>query len=152
MTRSEWDRLKANESKLVDIDLERTPAGGVEEAASAIASLAAEWSSHTERVEVWPYRGAAGRPRALAVQKYLVLENLTRRLNVAKFAERVATEDSPQSRNFLRERVFLVTEAREKGRWEPKARAVGGSHSRDKPLLPSKHETPSGFPPPPDAR
>jgi len=92
----------------------------LDEAASAIA---AECSVYTERIEVWPYR-TAERPRALTVQNYLVLENLTRRLNVPKFAERVATEHSPQLRKHLREHVFLVMEHREKGRWEPKARAV----------------------------
>src|SRR5205807_2259765 len=31
MTRAEWERLKAHEGKLVEIDVERLPAGGVEE-------------------------------------------------------------------------------------------------------------------------
>jgi hypothetical protein len=123
MTRPEWERLRAEEAKLVEIEFQRTPAGSLDEAASAIASLAAECSVHTERIEVWPYR-AAERPRALTVQTYLFLENLTRRLNVPKFAERVAMKDLPQLRKHLREHVFLVNEGSEKGRWEPKARAV----------------------------
>jgi hypothetical protein len=42
MTRAEWERLKAREGKIVEIDLERTPCGGLEESASVIAGLAAE--------------------------------------------------------------------------------------------------------------
>src|SRR5882724_225703 len=42
MTRTEWERLRAHEGKLVEIDLERAPAGSLEESASAIAGLAAE--------------------------------------------------------------------------------------------------------------
>ena len=37
MTRIEWERLRAHEGKLVEVDVERAPVGGVEAAASAIA-------------------------------------------------------------------------------------------------------------------
>jgi hypothetical protein len=119
MTHPEWERLRAQEGKLVEIDLERTPAGSLEQAASVIALLAAECCVHTERIEVWPYH-AAESPTALNVQSYFVLESLTRRLNVPMFAERASTKDSPTLRKCLREHVFVVTEQPDKGRWEPK--------------------------------
>ena len=56
--------------------------------------------------------------------KYLVLQNLARRLNVPLFAERSSTQDSPKLRKHLREHVFIVKERPDKGRWEPKARAL----------------------------
>jgi hypothetical protein len=52
MTGTEWERLRAHEGKLLEIDLERAPAGGVEKSASVIACLAADCSVHTERIEV----------------------------------------------------------------------------------------------------
>jgi len=107
MTRPEWERLRAQEGKLVEVDLERAPAGDVGEAASAIASLAAEHAVHTERIEVWRYHPTEP-PTASDVQVYL----------------RASTEDSPKLRKHLREHVFIVKDRPDKGRWEPKARAL----------------------------
>jgi hypothetical protein len=123
MTRSEWERLRAHEGKVVEIDVERTPADGVGAAASAIAALAAECSVHTERIEVWRYNPKDG-PTPHDVQGYLVLEGLTRRLNVPMFAERASSHDSPRLRKHLRENVFVVREQPDEGRWEAKARAL----------------------------
>src|SRR3989442_607155 len=58
MTRTEGERLRAHEGKLVDIDVERAPAGGVEESASGIASRSAACSGHTQRVEGWRYKAS----------------------------------------------------------------------------------------------
>jgi hypothetical protein len=52
MARPEWERVRAHQGQLVEIDLERTPARSLGEAASAIGSLAAEHSVHSERLEV----------------------------------------------------------------------------------------------------
>ena len=123
MTHPEWERLRAHEGKLVELEFERTPEGSLGEAASAIASLAAECAVHTGRIEVWPYH-ARDRPTPYNVQDYVVLENLARRLNVPKFAERASAEDSPMLRKRLREHVFVVKAQPDKGRWQPKARAL----------------------------
>lgn len=124
MGRTEWERLKAHERRLIEIDIERTPAAGVEEAASVIACLAAERSVHTERIEVWPY-SATDDPTPSSVQDYLVIQNLTpRRIDVPKFAERASTRDSPMLRKYLREHVFIVKDRRDEGRREAKARAL----------------------------
>jgi hypothetical protein len=40
MTRAEWQRFRSQEGRLIGIDLERTPAGGLAEAAVVIAALA----------------------------------------------------------------------------------------------------------------
>jgi hypothetical protein len=90
MTRPEWERFRAHEGKLVEIDLERSPAGSLGEAASAIASLTAEYSVHTERIEVWRYH-VKNPPTPENVHDYLVLENLSRHVNVPTFAERAST-------------------------------------------------------------
>jgi len=45
-------------------------------------------------------------------------------VNVPMFAERASAQDSPKLRNHLREHVFIVKERPDKGRWEPKARAL----------------------------
>lgn len=45
-------------------------------------------------------------------------------MNVPMFAERASAQDSPKLRNHLREHVFIVKERPDKGRWEPKARAL----------------------------
>ena len=123
MTLAEWNRLRTFEGMVVEIDLEPAPAGGIEESASVIAGLAAEHFVHTERIEVWRY-SAKDQPTPHNVQEYLVFENLTRRVNVPMFAERASTHDSPELRKHLREHVFIVKERRDKGRWEPKARAL----------------------------
>ena len=81
LSRPEWERLRAHERQLVEIDLERPPARGVEEAASAIASLAAEYSIHTERLEVWRYH-ATDPPTPSNVQDYLVLDHQIGRAHV----------------------------------------------------------------------
>jgi hypothetical protein len=67
---------------------------------------------------------ARDRPTPDNVQDYLVFENLARRLNVPKFAERASAEDSPMLRTHLREHVFIVKAQPDKGRWQPKARAL----------------------------
>jgi hypothetical protein len=123
MARPEWERVRAHQGQLVEIDLERAPAGSFGEAASAIASLAAEHSVHSERLEVWPYH-ASEAPTASNVHEYLVLEDLARRVHVPMFAERVSTEDSPKLRKYLRRHVFVVKALPDRGRWEPKARAL----------------------------
>src|SRR5207247_716970 len=123
MTRSEWQQLRAHEGKLVEIDVERAPAGSTGESASGIAGLAAECSVHTERIEVWRH-DAKGQPTPHNVHEYLILENLARRLNLPMFAERAATQDSPKLRKHLREHVFIVKERPDKGRWEAKERAL----------------------------
>ncbi len=123
MTRTEWERLRAHEGKLVEIDLERAPTGGVAESASVIACLAAEYSVHTARIEVWRY-SEKDQPTPHNVQEYLVLENLTRRVNLPMFAERASTQDSPKLRKHLREHVFIVKARPDKGRWQAKARAL----------------------------
>jgi hypothetical protein len=123
MTRPEWERFRAHERKLVEIDLERAPAGSLGEAASAVASLAAEYWVHTGRIEVWRFH-AKDPPTPENVQDYVVLENLSRHVSVPMFAERASTQDSPKLRKHLREYVFIVKAQPDKGRWEPKARAV----------------------------
>jgi hypothetical protein len=124
MTRPEWERLRAHEGKLVEIEFERVPSGSLEESASVIAGLAAECSVHVERIEVWRYN-AKDRPAPFCnVHEYLVLQNLARQLNVPMFAERASTRDSPKLRKHLREHVFIVKDRADKGRWEPKARAL----------------------------
>ena len=100
MARAEWERLRAHEGKLVEIDLERAPTGGAAESASVIACLAAEYSVHTARIEVWRY-SEKDQPTPYNVQEYLVLEYLTRRVNLPMFAERASTQDSPNLRKHL---------------------------------------------------
>jgi len=123
MARAEWKRLRAHEGTLVEIDLERAPTGGAAESASVIACLAAEYLVHTARLEVWRY-SEKDQPTPYNVQEYLVLENLTRRVNLPMFAQRVSTQDSPNLRKHLREHVFIVKELPDKGRWQAKARVL----------------------------
>jgi hypothetical protein len=123
MARAEWERFRAHEGKLVEIDLERTPTGDESESASVIACLAAECSVHTARIEVWRYN-EKDQPRLNDIVRYLVLENLARRLNLPMFAQRAKTEDSPKLGKHLRENVFVVKERPDKGRWEAKAQAL----------------------------
>ena len=54
----------------------------------------------------------------------MVLEDLTRQLNVPMFAERAATQDSPKLQKQLREHVFIVKAQPDKARWQMKARAL----------------------------
>ena len=96
MARAEWERLTAHEGELVEIDVERVPTVGVGEPASVIACLASQYSVHTARIEVWRY-DEKDRPRPYNLQKYLVLEDFTRRVNLPMFAERASTKDSPRS-------------------------------------------------------
>lgn len=72
---------------------------------------------------MWRY-DAKDRPTPYNVQEYLVLEYLTRRVNVPMFAERASTQDSPKLRKHLREHVFIVKARPDKGRWQAKARAL----------------------------
>jgi len=124
MTRPEWERLRAHEGELVEIDLERAPSGSLEESASIIAGLAAECPVHVDRIEVWRYN-ATDRPKPhSSVHEYLVLQSLARQLNVPMFAERVGIQDSPKLRRHLRGNVFIVKEQPDRGRWELKARVV----------------------------
>jgi hypothetical protein len=123
MTRLDWERLRAHEGKLVEIDVERIPVGGVEATASTIACSAAEYPVHTERIEVWRYNPTDG-PTPESVEDYLVLENLVRRVNVPMFAERSSARDSPPLRKHLRDHVFIVKQRPDTGRFEPKARVL----------------------------
>lgn len=123
MARAGWERLRDHEGRLVEIDLEQAPAGGVAESASMIASLAAEYLVHAARLEVWRYR-ENDQPTPYNVQEYLVLENLTRRVNLPIFAERASTPDSPNLRKHLRGHVFVVKELPDQGRWPAKARVL----------------------------
>jgi hypothetical protein len=123
MTRLDWEQLRAHEGKLVEIDVERVPAGGVEAVASAIACLAADYPVHTERIEVWRYNPKDG-PTPDSVEDYVVLESLARRVNVPMFAERASVQDSPKLRTHLREHVFIVKQRPDTGRFEPKARIL----------------------------
>jgi len=123
MARGDWQLFRNHEGKLIELDVERTPTAGVAEYGAAIAGLAADCSVHTERIEVWRYNKKEP-PSPHNIQDYLVLENLTRRINLAKFAERVSTQDTPNLRKHLREHVFLVKARPDKGRWELKARAL----------------------------
>jgi hypothetical protein len=123
MTRIEWQRLRAHEGKLVEVDVERVPVSGVEAAASAIACVAAEYPVQTERIEVWRY-DPKDEPTPDSVEDYVVLENLAQRVNVSMFAERASMADSTKLRTHLREHVFIVRKQPDKGRWEPKARVL----------------------------
>ena len=123
MSRPEWERFRSLEGQLVEIELERMPAGGLAELASTIAALAAQSHVQTEKIEVWRYT-EQDRPGFHNVQDYLVLENFMRQINLPKFAERAATQDTPALRKHFRERVFIVKKRPDKARWEPKARAL----------------------------
>lgn len=123
VTRADWKRLRTHEGTVVEMDLERTPTGGVAEWSSRIACLAAECSVGTERIEVWRYK-ENDQPTLKSIERYLILDNLLRRLNLPMFAERTGTEDTPKLRKHLREHVFIVKERPDKGRWEPKTRSV----------------------------
>jgi hypothetical protein len=123
MTRAEWERFRSCEGQLVEVELERVPAGGLADAASAIAALAAQCPVQTLRLEVWRY-SEQGSPSPLNVQDYLVLENFARQINLPKFAARASTRDAPTLRRHLREHVFLVKARPDKARWEPKIRAL----------------------------
>ena len=96
MTRAEWGRLKDLEGKIVEIDLERTPCGSLEESASVIAGLAAECPVHADRIEVWRYNPKDEPTPYSNVHEYLILQNLGRQLNVPMFAERVRTQGLPR--------------------------------------------------------
>jgi|SRR5262245_12268293 len=123
MAQAQWEQLKAHEGRLVEIDLERVPTG-LAEAASVIAGLAAECHVESGLIEVWPYN-EQDPPAPLNVQRYLIIDNLTpRRLNLQKFAERASTQDSPDLQKYLRDHVFIVKVQPERGRWEPKGRAI----------------------------
>jgi hypothetical protein len=93
MTRSEWERLRGVEGKVIEIELARLPGGGVQESSAGIARLAGECSVERARIEVWPYK-ANERPRIDHIHRYVVFENLGRRVNLPKFAERVSTSDT----------------------------------------------------------
>jgi hypothetical protein len=123
MARAEWERFRSHEGQLIEIELERTPPGGIAASSAAIATLAAECSVHTEGIEVWRYIEQE-RPGPHSVQDYRVLESLTRRINLPKFTERVSTQATPSLRKYLREHVFIVKERPDKGRWEAKAGAL----------------------------
>src|SRR2546429_4326472 len=56
-------------------------------------------------------------------QDYLVVESLTRQVNLPMFAEKASTQNSQKLRKHLREHVFIVSDRPEKGRREAKARA-----------------------------
>jgi hypothetical protein len=88
-----------------------------------IACLAAEYSVHTARIQVWRYR-EKDQPTPYNVQEYLVLEYLTRRVKLPMFAERASTQGSPNLRKYLRDHVFIVKERLDEGRWQAKARAL----------------------------
>ena len=118
--RPEWDRLRAHEGKLVEIELELAVPGSLEEAAAVIAALAAECSVEKSRIEIWPYRENDER-MVEHVQDYVILENFARRLNLPMFAERAGTQDSPKLRKHLRQHVFLGRRLPENGRWMPRA-------------------------------
>lgn len=123
MARAGWERFRSHEGQLVEIELERVPAGGLAEPASAIAALAARCHVQTERIEVWRYTEQE-RPGPHNVHDYLVLENFTQKIHLPKFAERVSIPDTPNLRKHLRDHIFLVRARPDKGRWEPKARAL----------------------------
>src|SRR5262249_42603161 len=123
MARAEWQQLRSHEGRLVEINLERVERGGVAMAAAAIAALAAGQSVHAERVEVWPYSETEA-PSPAKLQNYVVLEDLTQRINVVMFAKHASVTASPQLRKHLREHVFVARQETENGRWEPKTRAV----------------------------
>jgi hypothetical protein len=122
--RAEWNVLRRHEGKVVEIDLHRPRRGSVEEAASAIAGLAANRLLRCERIEVWPYR-ADHRPAPHNVHDYLIIDDLTpRRVNLSKFAARAGSKDSPRLRKFLREHVFIVKQRPDRERREPKEQAT----------------------------
>jgi len=123
MARVEWERFRSHEAQLIEIELERTPSSGIAASSAAIAALAAECFVHTRGIEVWRYTEQE-RPGPHRVQDYRVLENLTRRINLPKFTERVAIQATPSLRKYLREHVFIVKARPDKGRWEAKARAL----------------------------
>lgn len=60
MARAEWGRFRSHEGQLIEIELERTPPGGLAEPASAIAALAAQCHVGTERIEVWHIPSRSG--------------------------------------------------------------------------------------------
>jgi hypothetical protein len=88
-----------------------------------IVCLAAGCPIQTARIEVWRYSEQAS-PSPTNVQRYVVLEDLTRQLNVPMFAERAATQDSPKLRKHLRAHVFIVKAQPDKARWQMKAKAL----------------------------
>ena len=75
------------------------------------------------QLEVWRYREKAS-PSTTNIHKYLVLEDLTRQLNVPMFARRAAIRNAPTLRKHLREHVFIVKAQPDKARWQMKARAL----------------------------
>jgi hypothetical protein len=121
--RAEWQRLRTHEGRLIELEIERTPAEGVAASAAAIARLAGECSVETESIEVWRYREDT-RPRLSDLHTYAVLENLPRRVKLPLFAQRTSVQDSPALRKYLREQVFLVRDQPDSGRWEPKTRIL----------------------------
>jgi hypothetical protein len=123
MTRPEWERFRADEGKLIEIELERTPTGGLAEASSVIAALAADCHVERERIEVWPY-DQKEESSPFGLQTYLVLENFVRELNLSKFAERARTQDTAKLRKHLREHVFIVKGKPEETRRRPKPRSL----------------------------
>jgi hypothetical protein len=123
MARAEWERFRCYEGQLIEVHLERVPAGDLAQPASAIAALAAQCHVQTERIEVWRYAHRE-RPGFLNVQDYLVLQNFTRQIHLPKFAERVSAQETPALWKYLRDYVFLVKQRPDKGRWEPKAQAL----------------------------
>jgi hypothetical protein len=78
-------------------------AGSLAEFASVIASLAAECPIPAKRIEVWRY-GEQAPPTPDRVQEYLVLQSFARDINLARFAERASTQDSPALRKARRRR------------------------------------------------
>lgn len=116
MRRRDWESLQIHEGRLVEIDVRRTPMGGVVANAPVIGTVAERVAP--TRVQVAIYRvDEQDKPRLINVDTYLVYERFPDQWDYRRIVNAASTEYNENLRAYLREHVFIVKEKPGEDHW-----------------------------------
>ena len=106
LERSEWERLLGHEEELVEIDLSATPMGAILTAVDVVATFAER--TEGDSIITIVRKDPADHPTELNLDKYQVLEDLARHLDVGEAVKHASTDADPPFLEFMHDYVFIV--------------------------------------------
>jgi hypothetical protein len=107
MRRSAWDALSPRLGERVEIEVENLPISQVARDATVVAVNAVRLTSTGVDVEV--YRDdPKDAPCRINLDRYAVVEHLAAHVDLPQIIRLASTEDNPNLRTYLYEKVFLV--------------------------------------------
>jgi hypothetical protein len=118
MNRLVWDKLKIGSTKPVRLNVQDTPMSSIAQTTSLLACIAQRAISGPPTVDIYRY-DPKDVPTPINKDTYSVIEDIAQRYDFGDIVKKASTQDDPNLRQYLSERVYLVKKDPGPDHWLP---------------------------------